>query len=294
MRIKKFPLIISIIFLFNIPLISILFIGGSASIHQNASGFVSPKVQSNVNLSDGQIELFWLNITEYQNISEFGNECYVKFANNGTHLFSLFVKGEDNYWLSIEFEPEPDVCMKNLNDGWVLYFNQNALQLAKDIHFIGTKRPSTDLINDISAESIFANGLIFTEMVRPFDTGDTDGYDITFYNGSLNMIQFASQKDHIGYHEDYFLFITDKLVGVDDIDPPAPENIPIGNNITLNQIKFILLGLTPTSVFIFIGFHIARRVYSSPIRNSSNRFVDSSFRPPTFKERWRRTFNSEE
>jgi hypothetical protein len=269
--------------------------GNTNSISQTATGFVSAKVISNIDLTDGQTEQFWSNITVYEEISEFGPEGYVKFANNGTHLFALFVTTVDNVWISIEFEPEPEECMTNLNDGWVIYMLHNTNEtLAKDIKFMGTVRPDDDVQKDISVESIFADSYVSIEVMRPFNTNDVEGNDITFNNGSLNMIQFASDKNHIGVRQDYYLFISDQVVaGAEVTVTPEeiiiPTNIPT-NNFNVNQLKFILLGLTPISVFAFMIVHTARRVYSSPIENENVRAVDKSFKAPTFMERLRETF----
>ncbi len=73
-----------------------------------------------------------------------------------------------------------------------------------------------------------------------------------------------------------------------DPDIIAPTNIPSTFNV--NQIKFILLGLTPISVFAFMIVHTARRVFTSPIENENVRVVKKSFKAPTFKERFRETF----
>ena len=137
----------------------------------------------------------------------------MKFANNGTHLFSLFVSTRDNEWISIEFEPDPDECMTNLNDGWTIYINQaDNVITHKDIKFVGTVRPKDDSQMDISAESIFVGEHVYVEILRPFETNDTEGYDISFSNGSLNMVQFASKNDHYGARRDYYLFLTDQVV----------------------------------------------------------------------------------
>jgi len=126
MRITKinFVMIIFIIF------ISVGFIGtsvpaGTTAASQSARGFIAPNVNSSLTLNNGQVETFWSEISTYQNISEFGDGSFVKFANNQTHLFSLLVYPQSNDWVSIEFEPEPEVCMANLNDGWSFYVEQN-------------------------------------------------------------------------------------------------------------------------------------------------------------------------
>jgi hypothetical protein len=290
MKITKVKfIIISITILLSVGFIGSIAYGKNTVINQSASGFVSSKVLSDLSLNDAQISSFWNDITAYQNISEFGAGGYVKFANNGTHLFSLLVWPQSNAWVSIEFEPDPDLCMANLNDGWSLYVQSNPEDVeARDIKFVGTVMPEDDTQSDLSVEGVFMDNYAYAEVVRPFDTGDSDGFDIAFYNGSLNMMQFASKDDHIGFHEDYYLLVTDKLPGEGSDDPPV--DIPVGAN--LGQIKFILFGITPIGILIFIGFHAVRRVLTNPIEHKYERIVDNNHSPPTFMERWRETFSS--
>jgi len=307
MNIQKINRLILILSLFiSFGFLGSIVAGNTNSPSQTATGFVSAKVISDINLSDGQTEAFWSKITVYEEVSEFGPGSYVKFANNGTHLFSLFVCSRENEWVSIEFEPEPEECMTNLNDGWIIYINQSVnTTTVKDIKFVGTVRPQDDVQKDLFVESIFTVDYVFTEILRPFDTNDIAGNDITFNNGSLNMIQFASEMDHISIHQDYYLFISDQVVARAEgaiipegtiipeeiIDPEEiiiPTNIPSSFNV--NQMKYVLLGLTPISVLVFMIVHTARRVYSNPIENENVRVVKKSFKPPTFIERWRETF----
>ena len=266
--------------------------------NQSSSGFVAPQTNNTLSLNDGLISDFWINVTQYQDISEFGNGGFVKFANNGTHLFSLMVAQKDSIWISIEFEPDPDECMINLNDGWTMYIDENTYQVvARDIKFEGYVIPDNDAQNDLRIESIVVDDYVQIEVVRPFDTGDTNGYDITFSNGSVNVMQFASMDDHIGTHEDFFVFVTDQSIdgidgstGDDSITIPIDIDLPTGFN--LNQLKFTLLGLTPLGVFVFIMFHVFRRVITRPIKHGYERVVTNDHKPPTFMERWRETFSS--
>jgi len=275
------------------------FVSGSPnSTSQSMTGFVSPKTNSSLNLNDGQIAPFWSNVTIYENISEYGSGGYAKFANNGTYLFSLIVCPDDNEWISIEFEPSPNECMTNLNDGWSFYINPHAPsgnQVQEvDVKFVGSVKPENDIQNDISIESIFTGGLVYIEVVRPFDTGDTAGYDISFQNGSLNIIQFASENDHISLHTDYYLLTTDYSIdkSSNSSSSPPPINIPdIPVGINLNQIKYIILATVPIGLFFFITFHAIRRVITRPIKHEYTRIVGNSHAPPTFKERWNDTFS---
>ena len=187
--------------------------------------------------------------------------------------------------------------MTNLNDGWSLYLEQNPdLVEARDIKFKGVAIPDTDVQNDLDIEAVLNNSLVYAEVVRKFDTGDVDGLDISFYNGSVNLLQFASDDDHIGFHEDFYLLITDILINTSSeseiVDIPIiPDiDIPVGAN--LGQIKFILLGVTPLGILVFIGLHAVRRVFTNPIEHKYNRIVDGKHSPPSFMQRWRETFSS--
>ena len=297
-KINRFTILLTLII--SLGFLGTIVAGNTNSTSQTATGFVSAKVISNINLTDGQTEDFWSNITVYQNVSEYGSGGYVKFANNGSHLFSLFVSARDNEWISIEFEPDPDECMTNLNDGWTIYINQTEdVTTHKDIKFVGTVRPEDDSQVDISTESIFIGEYVFVEILRPFETNDIEGFDISFSNGSLNMIQFASEKEHFGARRDYYLFLTDQVVAggegtgnpdevIDPDDIIIPTDIPSTFNV--NQLKFIMLGVTPIGFFVFMIVHTARRVISSPIENENTRAVNKSFRPPNFMKRFRETF----
>ncbi len=267
------------------------------------AGFTAPRIpiNSTVDLHNGQIESFWSLIDTYQNVSEYGNytqDNYVKFANNDTHLFALFTTLSTNEWISVEFEPNPYLkCMANLNDGWTFYIegNTNTVE-ARDVNFLGTVIPSTDTNNDLSIESIFSGDLVFIEVVRQFDTQDTAGYDIVYSNGSFNTLQFATNGHHFDAHNIYYLFLTDTLLG-GEIVIEEPTDIPthivsLQNQVDLNQVKFVLIGITPIGVLGFMFIHFLRRVYSSPIQHGYVRISNESKSPPSFRERWNETFSS--
>ena len=154
----KFIIIIITIFIFT-GFIGTSVLAGTNTTTQSARGFIAPRVESEVNLNDGQVTAFWSEITTYQNISEFGEGGFVKFANNETHLFSLIVYPQSNAWVSIEFEPDPDACMTNLNDGWSFYVELNPDQVeARDIKFVGTVMPDNDAQMDLRVEGSFDSG----------------------------------------------------------------------------------------------------------------------------------------
>jgi hypothetical protein len=277
-------------------------LGYSSKIADEAPGFVSSKINTTLSLNDGQIDPFWLSVESYQNISEFGSEGYVKFANNETHLFALLVCSASNEWVSIEFDADTSACMMNQHDGWAIYIDEDTQTVeAKDVFFIGTRIPDEDENNDLIAESIFTDGLVFIEVVRLLDTTsfDTTGYDIVYQNGSIAMIQFASKGQHFGTHTFYFILTTFSTTqgGI------APGDIPIPTVINYDQLKLQVLSLTIASGFGFIVIHLIRRVIISPIKHEYRLISDkiptklsssNHRRSPTFKERWKETFSSEE
>jgi len=303
MRMKK---IIGFLFIgINIFLISFMSIssiqGGPSVVLETMDGFIAPVI-SQLNLTDGQIESEWESVYTYQNISEFKDGGYVKFANNETHLFSLFVSSVDLGWISVEFEPDPSVCMKNLNDGWTFYINQETSEVtAKDVKFLGTVIPSDDNKNDLTFESVVIENQVFIEAIRPFNTQDTEGYDIVFENGSINIMQFASKGSHIKKHTFYYLLVrTDPVGGENNNNSNTTDNNNNNNTIIipeipqvqdLSQLKFLLIGVAPIGVLGFVVFHLMRRVITNPIKHDYNRVTTATFKPPTLKERWNQTFS---
>lgn len=288
MKIRKLRLfLLTVVILIGVSFTGASLIGSSGTLSADATGFLAIKTSSNLNLNDGMLDEIWTSVDTYQDVSEFGNGGYVKFANNGTHLFSLLVSSQDMEWISIEFEPDPSVCMTKLNDGWSFYIDKSdEAVLAKDVNFIGGKIPDDDDVHDLSVESIFSGDLVMIEVVRLFNTEDTDGYDIVYANGSTYMTQFASSDDHFGVHNHYYLVITDKTSG----DGFVPTGIPQVD--ILNQVKFLALGMTPVGLFGFIIIHFIRRVITSPIKHDYTRIASSSKKPPSIKERWNETFSS--
>lgn len=302
--IKRVLSIILFMIFFSLIGLTVLNVVGKGS--DNPTGFIAPKTTVDVILDDGQIASFWSKIQTYQNVSEFGTKGMVKFSNNGTHLFTLLVSSSNRAWISVEFEPDSSLCMKNLNDGWSFYIDKaSETVLAKDILFKGTVIPADDVKNDLQVESIFSDNLVYIELVRPFDTSDVQGYDIIFSNGSTNLLKFASDGNHFGVHEIYFLYIYipadtpgnettgNETTGETIIIPADIPDIPLPDVVDLSQVKFLLLGLTPVGVFGFIILHLIRRVLTSPIKHDHERIVSSSWKPPTFVERFKDTFFSE-
>lgn len=281
-----------------LSLVSVSFINGQAEISASMTGFLAPEI-AQLNMTDGKIESTWESVDIFQDISEFRDGGYVKFANNKSHLFSLFVCSTELEWISVEFEPDASECMTNMNDGWTFYINQETSKVtAKDVNFVGVRIPSSDNKNDLSFESIVVGNKVFIEVSRPFDTQDTEGYDIVYQNGSLNILQFASKGSHFEQHTFYYLLVTfQSATGSGEVtetgENPGPGEVilpDIPQVVDLSQLKFILIGVTPIGVFGFIFMHLLRRVITSPIHHDYNRIATESFKPPTFKERWNQTF----
>ena len=283
------------------------FVVGSASGISNSTSdsvpvFISGDCATSLNLTDGQIDPFWDCISDYQNVSEFGPDGYVKFSNNGSHLFSLIVCSANSEWVSVEFDADPSNCMQTEHDGWAFYINETAnIVEARDVHFVGTRYPDVDDYNDLSIESIFLGDLVFIEIVRPFATESCDatGCDIVYMNASLNQVQFASKDDHYGAHTIYYLLITDKPIGEGAAVLPDLQTI-----INYDEIKLSVLNLTVVAVFGFIILHFIRRVIFSPIKHDSRVILNSvthelegvpsnPWKGPTFKERLIQTFSTE-
>ncbi|MFW9903529.1 MAG: hypothetical protein ACFFFH_04290 [Candidatus Thorarchaeota archaeon] len=286
---KKTVIFIFFIAIFSFITLSLVNVVGKVSGDQ--LGFISQKTNAKIDLNDGQITPFWTEVTTYQDIHEFGGSGFIKFANNGTHLFALLASSSNSAWISVEFEPDSSVCMKNLNDGWTFYINEKEKTvIAKDIMFKGTRIPEDDEKNDLRIESVFSEGIVYIEVVRPFDTSDLDGYDIAFHNDSTNLLHFASNENHFGNHEIYYLYIYVSAESLGTLT--SIPDIPLPNTVELNQVKFLLLGITPVGVFGFVGIHLIRRVAYSPISHEHGRIVSSSWKPPTFVERFKETFIS--
>jgi hypothetical protein len=290
---KKLTLLILVAYL-STSLVVGSVLGSSNSVSD--SGFISGDCATSLNLNDGQIDPFWECISEYQNVTEFGPGGYVKFSNNKSHLFSLVVCAADSEWVSIEFDADSSNCMATQHDGWAFYIDEISQTVeARDVHFVGTRYPEIDDDNDLSIESIFSGDLVFIEVMRPFATRECDstGCDIVYMNKTVSQIQFASEADHYGAHTIYYLLITDKPIGEGYGALPDLPSI-----INCDEIKISVLNLTVVGVFGFMILHFIRRVIFSPIKHESRVVLNSSVPgfngSPSFRERWKQTFSSEE
>lgn len=275
-------------------------LSSSNTISAQSSGFVSSNRKVALNLANGEVDPFWVNVTSYQNISEYGAEGYVKFANNETHVLSLIVCAVDSVWVSIEFDADASDCMQSGHDGWTFYLDEASSSVeVQDGYFVGKRKPDIDVQNDLSVESVFTDDLVFIEVAREFNTADTDGYDIVYENQSLVMVQFASDSDHYGAHTIYYLLtnICNLQAGEAPGDIPLPTDLP--TVINYDQLKTDVLSITLIGGFGFIFLHLIRRVIFSPIRHDY-RLVSTEIptkmqnhqKPPSFKDRWKETFSA--
>ncbi|MFW9992404.1 MAG: hypothetical protein ACFFD4_10180 [Candidatus Odinarchaeota archaeon] len=242
-----------------------------------AKGFVNLTYNATLDLANGQVDSFWSdpNITE-QTISEFGAGSSVKFANNDSNLYALIVCSEDFSWISFEFEAKQDRCMMNLNDGWSFYIDKNGKTVeAKDVGFEGAVIPIDDTQDDLSIEYTFSGGMVSIEVLRPFDTQDTAGYDVVFQpdnedttdvDESLVNVIFASNVNHYSSHTVYYLqtVVLDLSSGEEPVIPPPP---PAGPALNIADVKLLLFiaALTGTGGFMLV--HLIRRVILTPIKH---------------------------
>ncbi|MFX0092265.1 MAG: hypothetical protein ACFFBD_10930 [Candidatus Hodarchaeota archaeon] len=255
-------------------------------------GFLCSNFDIVLDLTDNQIASFWSSVDIYENVSEFGTEGYAKFANNRTHIFALLVCSQDSEWISIEFEATDSTCMKNLNDGWSFYIDdtENSVQ-AKDVSFVGAVIPTDDVKNDLSIEYIFSGDLVFIEVVRSFDTQDSDGYDLVYQNTTLVDVIFASKANHFGSHILYFLYV--QIFDTEGTGTPPPTTLPtIPTRIDLFDLKFGILAL---SIIGVVGFIVVNslRLLIVPIKHKAKRIIDSSWKSPSLGKRWQETFGKE-
>lgn len=269
--------------------------GIPTSSKQTSVGFVAPQTTAPLNLTNNDIEPFWESVNQHhQNVTEVGG--YVKFANNATHLYCLLStqtsswasSGEDNSWISIEFEPDSS-CMASSNDGWSFYLDKDTGDIqAFDVNFIGTQIPDLDIAQDLTFEVIKENDSINIEVLRAFNTSDPLGQDIVYFNGSTHMIQFASASSHMSSHVKYYLYITDTSIDAPIVPPEI--NTPVD----INQLKPVILVASTAAVMAFIVVHFLRRVLQAPIRHDYTRAATlAKARPPKFVERWRELFSKD-
>lgn len=256
-------------------------------------GFTSNNFSNEtLNLNNGKIDDAWSNVTSEQVLTEFGDSGSAKFANNGTHLFALLTASASYEWISIEFETESGQCMRNGHDGWTIYIDQatNDVNLL-DISFVGSVIPLTDAKNDLQSEYVITGDLLEIEIVRPFDTSDSDGSDIVYENSSLVLLSFASNVDHYDTRQGFYLSIQ-YYEGIEDGFIPLeiiPElNIPVA--VDWLPVKTSILQISVFFIGFFISVHFLVRVLRRPLTHGS-RIVDEDFRAPTFIQRWNSLVN---
>ena len=260
---------------------------------QNDSTIISERFGSDVlNLTDGKIDPNWNNISYYASLAEYGSDAYVKFANNETHMFSLFKFDASLSWVAIEFGAYEEFCMARGNDGWTFYLDQanNQEFTAHDEIYRGSAGPPEhDAHTDISTEAIHDGDYFYVEVVRAFDTGDAE--DMAFTDGALIQVKFASSTHHatggavqlpteFGPSQIYFLSIQ---TGGEIVVPVVPETIDYE---FWKMVIFISIFIAVT---IFIVAHYTVRQVYRPLHHP-NSIVDSDYQPPTLKSRWHETF----
>lgn len=265
-------------------LILILYVP-DAQAQDDIRGFSSSNFKtSNLDTSDGIIDEGWTDVAQQELDTAFGDGGYAKFANNATHLFAQFRASASHSWISIEFDYDPAGCMGSQHDGWTLYIDGSTVE-ARDILFDGTIMPTTDSQNDLVAEAVVTGELIDIEIVRPFSTGDAVGADIEIVNETLTFITFASDTDHFGARENFYLSIK-------YYDLPEGAQIPVEGALSLdipisfdwNPIKKnILLGAI-IFVGVFMHVHYSIRVIHRPL-NHGSRIVDSNHTAPKVLDR---------
>jgi hypothetical protein len=172
-----------------------------------------------LDLSNGKIDQFWENITS-QGVPEFGNGSFVKFSNNGTHIYSLFAAPANKIWISIQMSTtlagtDP---MSPGSFAWTFYINSDGVTRAEIQEFLGTFMPVTH--DELPYESIVEDGMVYIETVRSF-VPLIDG-DINFSNGSSTYMVFASESQRYGHIiDDNTIFRLNVIV----TEPaPADEN----------------------------------------------------------------------
>ena len=266
-------------------LLVLFVVAPDAQAQDDIRGFSSSNFKtSNLNTGDGIIDEGWVDVAQQDLSTAFGEGGYAKFANNATHLFTLLRATTSHSWLSIEFDYDPAGCMGSQHDGWAIYIDGSTVE-ARDILFDGTIMPTTDSQNDLVAEAVVTGGLIDIEIVRPFSTGDTVGADIEIANETLTFITFASDADHFGARENFYLSIK-------YYDLPEGAAIPVDAALSLdipitfdwNPIKKnILLGAV-IFVGVFMHVHYSIRVIHRPL-NHGSRIVDSNHNAPKVLDR---------
>jgi len=251
--------------------------------------------QQGVDLTDGSISPGWENVTYYQMIPEFGENGLVKFANNATHLFSLFVVESNLQWAAIEFEAWDGLCMVDGNDGWTFYIDQNtaAVTVHDEVYKGSAGPPTHDTTNNLQTEVVVDDtpGYHTIEIVRQLDTGDTQ--DIAYHDGDLIDIKFASSTHHskgglsnptqFGPSDIFFLSV--QTTGGDIIVPDTP------NRIDYDFWKMIALIMVFFLAFGFMFLHSLIRQYFKPL-DHPNPIVSADYVKPTLKYRWETTFGN--
>ncbi len=242
---------------------------------QDMRGFSSRNFSSgDLEINNNAIDDGWADIDQLD-LSTFGSGGYAKFANNGTHMFTLLRATSSLNWISIEFDYESTGCMKH--DGWVFYLSNGEVD-AKDVYFEGTVSPTVDSQNDLLVESVVDNNMVDIEIIRTFNTADTT--DIEFLNDTVTFIAFASDTDHFEERETFYLSIKYYDLADGAVLPVDEElNFDIPQSTDWTPVKKNVLYGALLFVGVFIHIHHTIRVAFRPLEHGS-RIVDSNFKAP--------------
>lgn len=267
-------------------LMFILLWSTNAAIGADQTGFVASNFKSSsLNLHDGTVDSAWNSVTQYQNISEYGANGYVKFSHNATYLFSLFVVDISLKWVAIEFQATEN-CMDNGHDGWTFYLDSSTHAVtAHDTTYLGTAIPTDDPaeggVNNLAIQSVINGNYVYIEVARPLLTNDTKGHDVSFVNGTMMDVKFASNAHHFDPSPLYYLYVTFSTGVI--VPPKVPQKFDYQQAETI--IFFVVLFI----IVAFILTHITVRMILRPL-GVYPRIIDENFVRPTFKSRWHEIF----
>jgi hypothetical protein len=229
--------------------------------------------ENGLDLSNGIIDPFWENVTYGQDVPELGSGGFVKFSNNGTHLYGLFAAPTNKIWISMQMSTNlaGTDTMAPGTFAWTFYINSEGVTRAEIQKFIGTDMP--EVLGTLSFESVVDNGMVYIETTRAFDPS-IEG-DIEFFNGSTTYMIFASESQRYGHIIDEFtIFRLDVVVTLPGSDseievPDIDERVVNWNVLKRNMLYVTLFGIT-----LVLGLHVVFRLILNPLKKW-DRIIDS-------------------
>lgn len=247
-------------------------------------GFINLNFPDNsLDVKDGIISKSWDNVTSYQNITEFGEQGKVYFANNRTHIFAKLEIDASLPWVAIEWNSDPSNFMEKGNDVWTVYLDDTDKTFeVKDATMDGTDIPIEDPNNDIYAECVFEDNIATVEIVRPYIGADVT--DVQFSNNTIYKLTFASYDAHYEVDNQYYvnlLWVNMTLYG----PPIIEEPVIIDNSFDWTGLKMNILYGVLAFTGAFIATHFLIRGIFRPLHHPS-RIVDANYKNPTFGDRW--------